>query len=245
MDSLILRGHRVIIPDNRDSHGNSIRHRVVDTAHESHLGLAGTKRYLRNHIWFPSMDSMVEDKVKGCEACLVSDKTHKHDPLKPTRLREEQWGLLGADHYGPLQGNTVGHLLVIIDYLTKYPVVKRVPSTGGLDNIIAFDEVFKMLGYPKVLRSDNGAPFNGTDSHNLQRYLRWANIKHQPTESADDPEANGLAEAFMKNVGRCMTRTGLKVETSSKHCSSFWPTTEQHHIPQPACRPPPTSCAYR
>ena len=40
-DGLILRWHRVIIPDSRDSHGNSVRQRVVDTAHESHLGLAG------------------------------------------------------------------------------------------------------------------------------------------------------------------------------------------------------------
>ena len=35
----------------------------------------------------------------------------------------------------------------------------------------------------------------------MQQYLKWAGIKHQPTLSADDPEANGLAERFMQAIG--------------------------------------------
>ena len=48
--------------------------------------------------------------------------------------------------------------------------------------------------------TDGGPPFNGNDSHALQQYFKWAGIKHHPTTSAEDPEANGLAEAFMKNI---------------------------------------------
>jgi hypothetical protein len=60
---------------------------------------------------------------------------------------------------------------------------------------------FGRHGYPDELVTDNGAPWNGTDSHSMQQYLKWAGIKHRPTRSADDPEANGLAERFMQSIG--------------------------------------------
>ena len=34
----------------------------------------------------------------------------------------------------------------------------------------------------------------------MQQYLEWAGVIHQPTKSADDPEANGLAERFMQTL---------------------------------------------
>jgi len=55
--------------------------------------------------------------------------------------------------------------------------------------------------------TDNRPPFNGTDSHDLKQYFKWAGIKHKPILSAEDPVANGLAESFMK------------------HCQKVWHTS--------------------
>ena len=74
-----------------------------------------------------------------------------------------------------------------------------VAGTSGEDNVAALDSIFARHGNPSVLITDNGAPFNGGHDHILQKYLRQEGIRHKPTESADDPEANGLAEAFMKH----------------------------------------------
>jgi hypothetical protein len=57
-------------------------------------------------------------------------------------------------------------------------------------------------GYPENMITDNGPPWNGTEAHAMQQYLKWAGIKHDPTWSADDPEANGLAERLMQLVGK-------------------------------------------
>ena len=35
----------------------------------------------------------------------------------------------------------------------------------------------------------------------MQQYLLWAGVDHCPTMSADDPEANGLVERFMQEIG--------------------------------------------
>ena len=36
----------------------------------------------------------------------------------------------------------------------------------------------------------------------MKQYLKWAGVRHDPTWSADDPEANGLAERLMQLVGK-------------------------------------------
>jgi hypothetical protein len=36
----------------------------------------------------------------------------------------------------------------------------------------------------------------------MQQYLEWAGVEHDPTWSADDPEANGLTERFMQTIGK-------------------------------------------
>ena len=75
-----------------------------------------------------------------------------------------------------------------------------VSSTSADANIEAFDDIFCRHGYPDYLKSDGGPPFNGGDSHLLQEYFKWAGIHHHPTRSAEDPEANGLAESVMKHL---------------------------------------------
>ena len=84
-----------------------------------------------------------------------------------------------------------------MDETSKYAVVS---STSAEPNIEAFDKMFSTHGYPEKLKTDGGPPFNGKDNHQLQKYFRWAGIQHKTTVSADDPEANGLAEAFMKHI---------------------------------------------
>ena len=79
-----------------------------------------------------------------------------------------------------------------------------VKGTESDNNIAAFGGDFQQT---LVLQTDNGPPFNGKDSHELQRYLKWTGIKHKPTKSAEDPEANGLVESLMK------------------HCQKIWHTS--------------------
>ena len=42
----------------------TLQERIVDIAHEGHLGIVKTKALLRDTVWFPCMDKMVETRVK-------------------------------------------------------------------------------------------------------------------------------------------------------------------------------------
>ena len=91
-------------------------------------------------------------------------------------------------------------MLVAINKLSRFPEAVEVSGTSAQANIVAFDNIFSRHGFCKKLTTDGGPPFHGHDSHDLQKYFRWAGIEHNKTMSADDPEANGLAEAFMKII---------------------------------------------
>ena len=68
--NLILRGTRIVIP-------KSLQEHVVNLAHEGHQGLVKTKSLLREKVWFPNIDKLVETKVKSCGACSVATPESK------------------------------------------------------------------------------------------------------------------------------------------------------------------------
>jgi hypothetical protein len=201
VDNLVCREDRLVVPSaEMGTKAGNIRTWLVDIAHDGHHGADAMKRYLRARLWFPGMDKMVERRAAGCLDCQAATP-HKHrDPLKPTRTPSLPWRELAVDHWGPTKEGK--HLLVVVDYMSRYPEVEVVNGTSATANVVAFDTIFSRHGFPKVLRSDNGAPFNGKDRHELQQYFKWAGIKHIPNKSAYDPEATGLVEAFMKHLGK-------------------------------------------
>ena len=196
---LVTRGERIVIPEGRVAGEEAtLREWVVDLGHSAHQGVDATKRLLRLRLWFPGMDHEVERIVGGCLPCQASVPHHNRDPLKPSTAPTEPWDKLYCDHWGPTRDKK--HILVLVDALTRYPEAVVVHGTGAEDNIHAFSEIFSRHGFPSRIHSDNGAPFNGTDSHLLQQYFRDKGVAHIPNYSAEDPEATGMVEAFMKHL---------------------------------------------
>ena len=192
-EGVILRQDRLFIPDVELYPGSgSLRNLVVDLAHEGHQGVVKCKRLLRAKVWFPQMDKMVERKVSGCRGCQASTRTVTRDPLRPSPLPERVWQHVDMDFWGPLPSGE--YLLVVIDEYSRYPVVEITHSTSGTSVIPVLDKVFSTHGFPDTVKTDGGPPFNGND---FGMYLRWAGCTHRKV-SPEDPEANGLAENFMK-----------------------------------------------
>ncbi len=82
-DGIILRGNRLVLP-------HSLRSQAIDLAHLGHQGIVKTKRLLREKVWFPNIDKMVETKIKTCLPCQVTTQgtSPPPEPMKPTPLPE-------------------------------------------------------------------------------------------------------------------------------------------------------------
>ena len=236
LDGLVMRGDKIFIPQADLGEGEgTLRQWVVELAHDGHVGGPATKRTLRKRIWFPGMDSLVDSRIRTCGPCQAATNTPTRDPLKPTTAPDTPFTKVAADHWGPTPD---GHyILVVIDLLSRYPEVAIVKGTAASDNIQALDDIFSRHSPPSLLLTDNGPPFNTNPSHPLQVYLKKMGIRHIPTIAAEDPEANGTCEAFMKHLKKVyhtsVTQDKDPLMELNRHLRSFrttpHPTTG--HIP--------------
>ena len=189
---VLVRDDRVVVPE-------QLRERAVRLAHSSHQGIVKTKQLMRETIWFPGIDKMVEREVKNCLACqsTINSGTHR-EPLKMTKMPEESWREVAMDFLGPFKGGE--YLLVVIDERSRYPEVEIVYSTSHRATIPALDAIFARQGIPEIAKSDNGPPFNSSEFGNWCRYIGMHHRKVTPLW----PEANAEAERFMRTLNKAL-----------------------------------------
>ena len=84
--------------------------------------------------------------------------------------------------------------LVIVDYFSKYLIVRKLPNSTSQAVIQECNKIFAEFGKPFIFRSDNGPCYSSTE---FQQFMRKNNIKHV-TSSPHYPQSNGLAESMVK-----------------------------------------------
>ena len=192
VNGLILRGDRIVIPP-------KLQKRAIQIAHRSHQGIVKTKNLLRETIWFPGIDRMVEAAVNACLPCQAATHGPKiHEPLKMSKLPEEPWQEVSMDFNGPFK--TGEYLLVVIDDYSRFPEVEIVHSTSVQAVIPKLDAIFGRQGIPDVARTDNGPPFNSEMFKNWSQMIGMRHRKVTPLW----PKANGEAERFMKTLEKAV-----------------------------------------
>ena len=200
-DDIILRGLRIVVPSRLRAH-------VVNLAHEGHQGLVKTKALLREKVWFPKIDELTEHLIKSCLPCQSAVQHNSREPLQMSKLPNAPWQEVSVD-FCEVEGS---YLLVVIDDYSRYPEVQLLHSTSVKAVIPHLDRIFSTFGIPKVLRSDNGPPFNSAEFKQFAAHLGFEHRKITPRW----PEANGEAERFMRTLKKAFrTATAWKQELYS------------------------------
>lgn len=112
------------------------------------------------------------------------------------------------DFCGPLP--TGEYLLVIIDEYSRYPIVEITRSVSASATIPVLDKVISMFGTPKVVKSDNGSPFN---SDQFRMYAESMGFDHRRV-TPRWPRANAQAESLNKPL--------IKVVRAAHFESKIW-----------------------
>jgi Integrase core domain len=104
---------------------------------------------------------------------------------------------------------------VVVDYFSRFTVAKFVKSVDITNTANALAEVFELLGSPQTIRSDNGAPFNGSG------WLEFCKSYGITPEFSTPvhPQQNGLVERAMQAVNKATTiahATGTSPEEELK-----------------------------
>ena len=188
---ILLRGTRLIIPQ-------SLQRHVVDLAHSGHLGIVKTKTLLREKVWFPFIDSIVEEKCKNCIPCLAVSPHNTPEPIKPSVLPDRPWDEVSIDFLGSI--GTSNYFMVVIDDCSRFPVVEALTSISAKSVIPRLDRIFSMFGIPSVCSTDSGPPFNGDD---FRQFAIQMGFKHRRVTPLH-PRANSHVERFMSPLQKAI-----------------------------------------
>jgi hypothetical protein len=208
-NGVLLRNHQIIIP-------KRLQDQVLKLSHFGHQGIVKTKELLRSKVWFPGINKKVEEMIKMCNECQCNRTKQNIELLRPSSLPQEPWQELSVDFYGPMSDDNK-YWLVLIDDYSRFPIVKTISSTAADEVIPALEEIMSVFGTPKVLKSDNGPPFNSIKFKDYSVRLNFLHKKITPYW----PRANGEAEKFMINLSKVRKNAQVNGNTKNQELMLF------------------------
>ena len=190
----ILWGARVVVP-------HQGRKAVLQELHEGHPGMTRAKGLARMFVWWPGLETDIEQSVHECAACQQQQPDPPSAPLQPWKWPSRPWVRLHMDFAGPFQGKMI---LIVIDSHSKW--IEAFPTSSATSSTVIqlSRTLFSQFGLPEVLVTDNGSCFV---SEEFETFLLNNGIKHI-TSAPYHPATNGLAERAVQIV-----KKGLKKET--------------------------------
>lgn len=221
----IMWGMRVVVP-------KKLQNKILTELHDSHLGVVKVKSLARQHVWWPNIDSAIEDLISKCKHCISAKKNPPHSPLHPWEWPTKPWQRIHIDFAGPIANL---NLLLLVDAHSKWPEIIPMRSTTAKATIFQLKLIFARFGLPERIVTDNGPQFS---SDEFKDFTRRNGIRH--TFSAPyHPATNGAIENFVGTTKRSIKASmssGLDIEESIIRFLSSYRSVSHSTTGVPPCQ---------
>jgi hypothetical protein len=140
----------------------------------------------------------IEKHIKTCEVCARNQKTREvNNPANSLKVLGI-FDLIGIDLVFGLPETSDGYIgvIVITEYLTKFPYVKPIKSKRAEEIAAILWEYISIFGPPKGILSDQGNEFN---NQLMSMITKNIGVEHRVT-SAYNPRTNGQTERFNQTL---------------------------------------------
>ena len=184
---------------------------VLAELHLNHPGIVRMKALARLHVWWPTLDSDIEQIVRNCEVC----QTHGKAPLTSDNCwiwPHRAWQRVHVDYCGPLDGKS---FLVIVDAKSKWI------------EVLPMCVVFSTRGLLEEIVSDNGPQFIAQE---FRDFLKCNHIKHFLS-------APYHPERAVRTFKQAMKASKLDSGTLAKKICSFLLSYRSTPHPATGCTP--------
>ena len=148
------------------------------------------KSIARSYVWWPNIDSDIENTVRSCYTCQLTRANPPEAPAHPWCYPSGPWQRLHIDFKGPVSGRTY---LVIVDAYSKHPEVVNMSNTTAIETVKVLREIFSRHGLPEMIVSDNGPQFI---SDEFRKFCDMNGICHRRS-APYKPSTNGQAERIV------------------------------------------------
>ncbi|XP_062550899.1 uncharacterized protein K02A2.6-like [Armigeres subalbatus] len=208
--NMVFKEDRVILP-------RSLRDKALESAHGGHIGEVAMKRVMREYFWWPRMSTEITNFMKRCTTCAQLSRRNPPLPLTSRELPEGPWQMLQIDFLA-LPGFGSGEYLVVTDTYSRYLTVVEMKSIDASSTNAALVDVFRTWGFPCVIQSDNGPPFQ---SSAFVTYWEDRGVKVRKSVPLS-PQSNGAVERQNSGI--------IKALSASKLEGTPWRTALQQYV---------------
>ena len=200
-DGCLLWGRRVIIP-------SALQERILRELHDCHPGMCRMKSLARSYVWWPSLTSDIEDRVRSCKLCSEAQNPHKKVPLLLWPWATEAWQRVHLD-FLEIQGQM---FLLVVDGYSKWLEVFPMSSTTAKATISVLRSLFARYGLPVKIVSDNGPQFIADE---FKMFLQMNGIEHTLCPPYH-PASNGQAEICVQTFKRMFKKMDPSIPLDQK-----------------------------
>ncbi|XP_033750517.1 uncharacterized protein K02A2.6-like [Pecten maximus] len=190
-NGLIFKSDRVVIPQ-------SERFPLIETAHQSHIGLQGCLRRLRECLYWPNMNKDVTEYIARCEVCNTFNNNQCKETLQSHEIPLRPWERVACDIF---EFNQKSYLSTV-DYYSDYFEIDGLHNKTEKEIIQKLKLNFARHGIPDVLVSDNGPPFSSTEFKDFVQKYEMQHITSSPYHA----QANGKVENSIKTAKGLMRK---------------------------------------
>lgn len=200
---VIFYGHRVVIP-------RKLQERVLKYCHEGHQGIVIMKKIARKYVYWPNLDKDIESWVATCTSCQSWSTVKKERVTSTWKPCMAPFERVHIDFF-QFRGNTA---LLIVDAFSKLIEVYPMQKTDAKAVTNKLEDFFGLFGFPKMLVSDNGPPFQ---SFEFKQFCQARGIECIKSP-VYHPESNGQAEGAVRIVKNTIKKLCMDKNNRYQFC---------------------------
>ena len=203
-----------------------LRRKYLEKVHAGHQGINSCLQRAREYIFWNGYTNDIKETVEKCGLCQENASSTGIQYRYVSDIPPHPWHTLGSDLFYFKRQD----FLVLVDYFSKFPVVRKLPNSTTEAVKKELHAIFLEFGIPFVFRSDNGPCYASED---FKAFLQECRVVHY-TSSPHYPQSNGLAEATVKLSKRLIEKAVLQGKPWNALLLQHRITPLSSDIPSPA-----------
>lgn len=188
---IVFKGSAIVIP-------LALRNDMMTQVHQGHVGMVRCKIRARNLLFWPGMNSDIEQMIGNCQTCLKFAHMPPAEPLSSEPVPLFPWQVVATDLFEFRKTN----YLIVVDYYSKFFEVRSLPNLLSMTTIEYLKAIFATHGIPFKLVSDNAPQYS---SEEFAKFTKDWGITHR-TSSPTHPKGNGLVERTIQTVKNALQK---------------------------------------
>ena len=180
---ILMKNSKVLIPE-------TLKQKYLKQIHQGHQGIEACRSRAREFVFWININNDLKELVEKCDLCQSQQNSTAIIQKYVSEVPPHPWHTLGSDLFYFQRID----FLVIVDYFSKYLIIRKIPNSTSSAVIKELGMIFSEFGKPQIFRSDNGPCYL---SQEFRFFMQNWLIEHR-TSSPHYPQSNGLAESMVK-----------------------------------------------